>query len=99
MSRIPATEFKARCLELMGRVAERGASYTITKRGKPVARLMPLEVRQEDSLFGRLRGMVEEAGDIMSPVADPEDWEAVREWDELHGGQPQPVKKRSRRRR
>ncbi len=33
MTDIPATEFKAKCLELMDRVAERRETYVITKRG------------------------------------------------------------------
>jgi len=83
MARIPATEFKAKCLQLMDRVAERRETYVITKRGKPVARLVPVERRPEESLFGRLRGMAEETGDIMSPVLPADAWETLKEWDEL----------------
>jgi prevent-host-death family protein len=38
---ITATEFKARCLELMDRVCETREAIVITKRGKPVGRLEP----------------------------------------------------------
>ena len=51
MTNIPATEFKAKCLALMDRVAERQESYVITKRGKPVARLVPLESQDGDQRF------------------------------------------------
>ena len=46
-----ATEFRARCYRLMDEVAERGQEIVITKRGKPVARLVPL--RSEDSIRDR----------------------------------------------
>ena len=52
MSNIPATEFKAKCLELMDRVAERRETFVITKRGKPVAKLVPVERKPKDSIFG-----------------------------------------------
>jgi prevent-host-death family protein len=39
---ISATHFKARCLELMTRVDRTGRPVTITKRGKPIACLMPV---------------------------------------------------------
>ena len=35
MATVPATEFKAKCLELMDRVAERRESFVITKRAMP----------------------------------------------------------------
>ena len=78
MPKVAASEFKARCLELMDRVAERRETYVITKRGKPVARLVPLEKSRDEPLFGRLRGLGEEVGDITAPVVAPEEWEAVR---------------------
>ena len=37
MAEIPATEFRAKCLELMDRVAQRRESFLKTKRGRPVA--------------------------------------------------------------
>ena len=80
---IPATEFKAKCLELMNRVAERHESYVITKRGKPVARFVPLEHKPEDCIFGWLRAKGSIEGDIISPVVSPEAWNTLREWDKL----------------
>lgn len=78
MPKVAASEFKARCLELMDRVAERRESYVITKRGKPVARLVPVEKRPDEPLFGRLRGLGEEVGDITAPVVPAGQWEVVR---------------------
>ena len=42
MRTITASEFRAKCLALMDEVAETGAEILIIKRGKPVARLIPL---------------------------------------------------------
>lgn len=79
MTKIPATEFKAKCLELMDRVAERRMTYLITKHGKPVAKLVPVERKADEPLFGRLRGMAEETGDIVGPVAAPDVWRTLEE--------------------
>lgn len=61
----------------MDRVAERRESYVITKRGKPVAKLVPVERRADEPLFGRLRGMVEEKGDVTRPAAPAAAWGAL----------------------
>jgi prevent-host-death family protein len=85
---IPAGEFKAKCLKLMDEVEKTGEELVITKRGKPVAKLVPAEDapdRQPPLLFGCLKGTVEILGDIVEPVIDP-DWEEqmLKEWDELN---------------
>ena len=36
MAQVPATEFKAKCLQLMDRVAERRETFVITKHGRLV---------------------------------------------------------------
>ncbi len=64
---IPAGEFKARCLKLMDEVRSRRTSVTITKRGKPVARLVPAD-DAPPALFGFLKGSVTVKGDIIEPV-------------------------------
>jgi len=70
---VAATDFKAHCLELMDRVARTHEPLTITKRGKPVVRVVPA-VEQPAKLFGALKGTVIEAIDIVSPTG--ERWEA-----------------------
>ena len=69
---MPAGEFKARCLALLDEVAQTGREIIVTKRGKPIAKLAPLEPKS-------LRGSVKFLGDIISPVVDPNDWEANRD--------------------
>jgi len=73
MKRIPAGQFKARCLAIMDRVQKTGESVLITKHGKPVARLVPPPGAAED-VFGYMAGRVKIVGDIVGPITPLEDW-------------------------
>ena len=84
MGRVGATEFKAKCLELMDRVQAKRETFVITKRGKPVAKLVPLERTPGEGLFGCLATRASIAGDITGPAIAAESWETVREWDDLN---------------
>ena len=54
---VPAVEFKAKCLGLFDEVEARKRSFVITKRGRPVARVVPLgeEKRREEELMAPVR--------------------------------------------
>jgi prevent-host-death family protein len=67
MRTIKASEFKSKCLKLTDEVAETGEPLVITKSGKPIARLVPLEERRR-SLWGAHKGLIEIKGDIVSPI-------------------------------
>lgn len=67
---IPSGEFRARCLALLDEVNETGEEIIITRRGKPVARLVPVEREPWKSLIGSVTWQ----GDIISPI--DEEWEA-----------------------
>lgn len=54
---IPAGRFKAECLKLMDHVEQTRQQILITKRGRPVAQMVPVEERQKPQLFGRLKGL------------------------------------------
>ncbi len=73
---IPAGEFKAKCLKLMDKVARSREPIVITKRGKPVAKLVPPdEPAPRPPLFGYMAGTAEILGDI---VRMPEvEWEVL----------------------
>jgi len=71
---VPATKFKAKCLELMDRVAERRATYVITKRGKPVAKLVPADPPARKSVFGCMADQTEFVGDLDQPAWSAEEW-------------------------
>lgn len=68
---IPAGEFKAKCLHLLDEVAETRAPLVITKRGKPVAKLVPIDDKPI-TLYGRMAGTVKILGDIVGPLDDIE---------------------------
>lgn len=70
---IAAGKFKAECLQLMDLVAKNGSELVITKRGKPVAKLVPVDERPVD-LFGYLSGELNIIGDVTEPVG--ERWDA-----------------------
>jgi prevent-host-death family protein len=76
---IPAGEFKAKCLKLMDELAREGGELVITKRGKPVVRMTPLEPPKatRESFFGRLAGTMEIRGDIVAPLED--EWNADKD--------------------
>ncbi len=72
MKKIAAGEFKARCLTLMEDVRSTREPLVITKRGKPVAKLVPADDNKDD-FIGRLEGVFRVVGDIESPI---DGWES-----------------------
>ena len=67
--RIAAGEFKAKCLHLLDEVQRTRTEIVITKRGKPVARMLPVE-QEPPSVFGRMKGTVEILGDIVASTGE-----------------------------
>ena len=63
MKQIAAAKFKEQCLALLDRVDAEG--LVITKRGKPVAKLIPI-ASASAGLIGSLKGKIEIRGDILS---------------------------------
>ncbi len=81
---INAAQFKAKCLKLIDEVADTRQPLVITKRGKPVARLVPIEEESVPGLFGYMKGMGEIVGDIVDVPSDPWSAESGDE-DDLYG--------------
>lgn len=77
MRTIAAGKFKATCLALMNHVAESGESIEVTKRGKPLVRLVPVrdELSGVRSVFGAAKGS------ILYLAADEELFSTGAEWD------------------
>jgi len=73
VKKIAAGSFKVHCLALMDEVQAKRETVVITKRGKPVAKLVPVE-EQTDDLFGFLRGKVTIVGDVVSPALKSGEW-------------------------
>ena len=73
---IKVSEFKTKCLKLIDGVANSGDEIIISKRGEPIARLVPYRKRPK-SLFGIDKGSMRILGDIVEPI-DVE-WEAMQD--------------------
>ena len=72
---VPAGEFKAKCLKLLDDVAETRQPLIVTKRGKPLAQVIPMPAKHQD-IVGSMKGSVTILGDIISPL-DVE-WDAMK---------------------
>lgn len=92
MRTMAAGEFKAKCLAVIEDVNSTGQPMLITKRGKPMVRVLPsLEQSQSDgpdSIFGFMRGMGIITGDIVSSEFTDEEWERMfnEKWDRFEKG-------------
>jgi prevent-host-death family protein len=72
------SRFKATCLAVLEEVRRTGRPVTVTRFGKPVARVVPPEPATGKRRLGAYKGQIEILGDIVSPVLPPEAWEALR---------------------
>lgn len=77
MRQIAAGQFKQTCLKLLEDVRQTREPIVITKRGVPVAQLVPLPV--ESDWRGAMAGTGVIHGDLLMPATDPEEWEALRD--------------------
>lgn len=77
---ISISEFKAKCLALLEQVRKTRKPLRVTRHGKPVADVVPAAPSVDRAaLFGSMRNSVEILGDIVSPVIDLDDIEALRD--------------------
>lgn len=70
---ISSAVFKATCLQLMDEVKEKHIHIIVTKHGKPVAQLVPLEEEPSPNFFGCLSNTVVIKDNIVEPI--DETWE------------------------
>jgi prevent-host-death family protein len=75
MKKMPAGEFKARCLRVMEDVKTYRAPVVITKKGRPVAKLVPADDQPENA-FGCMAGTAEITGDLEAPIVPLRAWKA-----------------------
>jgi prevent-host-death family protein len=71
---VAASAFKAKCLALLDEVQRTGVPLVVTKRGRAVAKLVPMGVERSPDLLGSVRYEREE--DLLAPV--DEVWDADR---------------------
>ncbi len=72
---IAAGEFKAKCLQLMNDVEKKQIEFVVTKRGRPVAKLVPYREKPPVRLFGYLQDLALINADIVEPIG--EIWEEM----------------------
>jgi prevent-host-death family protein len=74
METLSVSKFKATCLAVLKDVKEQKKKVLITKRGEPLAEIIPVEEKNEDI---PLKKTVQLLGDIITPVAE-NDWEVLK---------------------
>ncbi|MGH9448923.1 MAG: type II toxin-antitoxin system Phd/YefM family antitoxin [Terriglobia bacterium] len=78
MQEVAISEFKAKCLALLEQVRKTKRPIRVTRFGKPVAEVVPpAPAAERADWLGSLAGSVEIRGDIVSPVIEETDWEAL----------------------
>jgi prevent-host-death family protein len=77
MKKMAAGKFKARCLAVIDTVQKTKEAVLITKRGVPVAKLIPAE-QGPGEFLGRLEGIVKIVGDLESPIQSADAWDVLR---------------------
>ena len=75
--KLPAADFKARCLALLDHVNQRGETITITKRGRVVAKLVPAG-DEDDRPWLQVRGRAKWVGDPFRPAVEDDEIDALR---------------------
>lgn len=74
MKTIAAGEFKVHCLAIMDEVQSKREAVVITKRGKPVAKLVPVVGKEKDDIYGFFIGRAKILGDVVAPAFSREEW-------------------------
>ena len=73
---INAAEFRANCFKILDQVKQTHKEVIITKRGKPIAKLVHIaKPKEKDPLLGSMEGLVETVSDLTEPVIDADAWE------------------------
>jgi len=73
MKTMAAGSFKVHCLAVMDEVQKKRETIVITKRGKPVVKIVPAG-KDADEIYGFLKGKGKITGDVVAPVLTPEEW-------------------------
>ncbi len=73
MKKMAAGVFKVHCLSVMDEVQAKRESVVITKRGRPVAKLVPVDTDADD-IYNFLAGKGTITGDVVSPALSDKEW-------------------------
>ena len=72
--KMAAGVFKAKCLKVMDEVQKKRLTVVITKRGKPVAKLVPITRKDKDDIYGYMAGKIAIKGDVVGPILTLKEW-------------------------
>jgi prevent-host-death family protein len=76
--KVTISKFKATCLSLLKKVKQTGRPILVTRRGEPVALIVPPPMPEKSKTWlGLYKDTGRITGDIVSPAAAPEDWEML----------------------
>ena len=73
MKKMAAAVFKAKCLAVLDEVQAKRETVIITKRGKPVAKVVPIR-SQKDEIYGYMKGKLKIKGDVVGPILSLKEW-------------------------
>ncbi len=77
---IPISKFKATCLRLLDNVKKTGKSILVTRKGEPIALVTPPPPpARPDRWLGCMKDTIKITGDIISPVINEKEWEALQD--------------------
>lgn len=83
MKEVPISEFRTKCLALIERVRRTRKPIRVTRRGKPIAEIVPTAAKKPVMDRARwlrsMKGTVKILGDIVSPAIDQDEWEVLRD--------------------
>lgn len=75
---VSVSEFKATCLARLERVRRTGRRLRVTKRGTPIAEIVPPTIgRQTAGWLGSAANTGRVTGDLVAPVVGGDEWEAA----------------------
>ena len=77
MKRMAAGSFKSKCFAVVDEVHTKRESVIITKHGKPVAKLVPVNI-EKDEIYDFLAGKGAIVGDIIAPALSHEGWGSLK---------------------
>jgi len=76
---IAISEFKAKCLALLEEVDKTKVSLRVTRRGRPIAEVIPVSPNMEErNWLGSMADSMEITGDVISPVIEIQEIEALK---------------------
>jgi prevent-host-death family protein len=76
---VAISEFKAKCLALLEEVDKTKISLLVTRRGRPIAEVIPTSPNMEErDWLGSMSDSIEITGDVVSPVIEIQEIEALK---------------------